>query len=302
MSIIKSLSVGNGDMFYIVHNSDNFTTIDCCYSDDNNKDENFEEIKLLAGTKGISRFISTHPDEDHIKGIVDYCDVVGISNFYCVKNEAIKKDETDNFKKYCELRDSDKKAYYVKKGCKRKWMNDSDDERGSSGISFLWPIVDNDEFIEALEDAKEGKAYNNISPIFTYSVENNVKVMWLGDMEHDFLEKVKDKVSWPEIDILFAPHHGRASGKVSSDVLKKLAPHIVVIGEAPSKDIDYYSGYNTIKQNSAGNIAFDCRDGYVHVYIESTTYSFDVSFLDNKSEENTDLGYYIGSFIPKESK
>ena len=32
MSIVKSLSVGNGDMFYIQHNSDNFTVIDCFLS------------------------------------------------------------------------------------------------------------------------------------------------------------------------------------------------------------------------------------------------------------------------------
>ena len=41
MSVIKSFSVGDGDMFYINHNSDNFTTIDCCYSDDDNKETNF---------------------------------------------------------------------------------------------------------------------------------------------------------------------------------------------------------------------------------------------------------------------
>jgi len=29
MSIIKSFAVGNGDMFYIKHNSDNFSIIDC---------------------------------------------------------------------------------------------------------------------------------------------------------------------------------------------------------------------------------------------------------------------------------
>lgn len=40
MSIVKSFSVGDGDMFYIDHNSDNFTTIDCCYSDDENKETN----------------------------------------------------------------------------------------------------------------------------------------------------------------------------------------------------------------------------------------------------------------------
>lgn len=34
MSIIKTLSVGNGDMFYIKHGSDNFTIIDCNIIDD----------------------------------------------------------------------------------------------------------------------------------------------------------------------------------------------------------------------------------------------------------------------------
>ena len=31
MSKVKSFSVGNGDMFYIRHNSDNFTTIDLVF-------------------------------------------------------------------------------------------------------------------------------------------------------------------------------------------------------------------------------------------------------------------------------
>ena len=59
MSVVKSFSVGDGDMFYIDHNSDNFTTIDCCYSDEDNKETNFEEMKNLANKKGITRFIST---------------------------------------------------------------------------------------------------------------------------------------------------------------------------------------------------------------------------------------------------
>ncbi len=35
MSIVKSFAVGCGDMFYIKHNSDNFSIIDCSLSDDN---------------------------------------------------------------------------------------------------------------------------------------------------------------------------------------------------------------------------------------------------------------------------
>lgn len=91
MSVIKSFSVGDGDMFHINHNSDNFTTIDCCYSDDDNKETNFEEMKQLANKKGITRFISTHPDEDHIKGIEAFSEKVGIVNFYCVDNQADKR-------------------------------------------------------------------------------------------------------------------------------------------------------------------------------------------------------------------
>ena len=45
MSVIKSFSVGDGDMFYINHGSDNFTIIDCCYEDENQRDILFEEIQ-----------------------------------------------------------------------------------------------------------------------------------------------------------------------------------------------------------------------------------------------------------------
>ena len=62
MSIIKSFAVGNGDTFYIEHNFDNFTTIDCCYEE--SREVNFKEIKLKSSKKGVTRFISTHPDED----------------------------------------------------------------------------------------------------------------------------------------------------------------------------------------------------------------------------------------------
>lgn len=85
MSVIKSFSVGEGDMFYIEHNSDNFTVIDCCYDEDDSRDKYFEEIKSKSKKVGIKRFISTHPDEDHIKGLPEFCDTVGIANFYCVK-------------------------------------------------------------------------------------------------------------------------------------------------------------------------------------------------------------------------
>lgn len=295
MSIVKSFSVGNGDMFYIDHNSDNFTTIDCCYENEDDRDINFNEMKSLASKKGITRFISTHPDEDHIRGIGKFDEIVGIYNFYCVDNDAKKTDETDNFKKYKELRISDKK-YYVSKGCQRKWMNISDKERKCSGINFLWPVLDNKDFKEVLEEVKEGSGFNNISPVFTYSIENGARFMWMGDLEKDFLEKVKDEIDWCEVDVLFAPHHGRDSGKVPEDVLQKINPKIIVVGEAPSKNLNYYNNYNTITQNSAKDIIFNCKSDHIHIYVSNETYADKgVKFLEKLNNKKSSLGYYLGS-------
>lgn len=289
MSIIKSFSVGNGDMFYIKHSSDNFTVIDC-YLSEENKEQIINEIIEESKNKRISRFISTHPDEDHILGLKYYDTKKGVLNFYCVNNEATKETTTEDFEKYCELRNS-KKSYYIKKGCSRKWMNISDDKRGSAGISILWPDTNNEHFKEELANVKEGKSPNNISPIIKYSLEDSVKAVWMGDLETDFMDKIKDEIDIPEIDILFAPHHGRDSGKVPTEILEKMNPKIIIVGEAPSSDLNYYKGYDTITQNTAGDITFDCQTEKVHIYVSNENYS--VSFLDNEDEDTFDN--YIGT-------
>lgn len=291
MSIIKSLSVGEGDMFYIKHNTDNFTIIDCCLTDDNRKSIT-KEIKDIANSKGITRFISTHPDEDHIQQLDYLDDEIGIINFYCVKNEATKEVETSGFKRYCQLRDSTK-AYHIYKGCSRRWMNEGDNERHASRINILWPITNNKDFKSALEDAKQGECPNNISPIIKYGLTDGATVIWMGDMETSFMKKIEDEVSLPKTHILFAPHHGRESGKVIDKWLKQMQPEIVVIGEALSEDLNYYTGYNTIKQNSAGDIVFECEEKNIHVYASNDKYSED--FLTNERKQNAHGCYYIGT-------
>ena len=114
---------------------------------------------------------------------------------------------------------------------------------------------------------------------------------WFGDLEADFMEKIKNEISWPDVDILFAPHHGRDSGKIPKSILEEMDPEIVVIGEAPSKNLNYYRGYNTITQNSAGSIYFECLSNWVHIYVDSSTYSVD--FLEDKGAST--YPNYIGS-------
>ena len=292
MSVIKSLSVGNGDMFYIQHNSDNFSIIDCCLPDDR-IDELLAEIDAARSGKGILRFISTHPDQDHIDNLVKLDDRLQILNFYVVKNNATKVGETTDFQRYKKLRRDSQKAFYLERDCSRRWMNEKNEERGSAGIHIRWPVPSNDEFKKALKTAEDGGSPNNISPIIRYSLNGGATTTWMGDLETAFMETISADFTPEKSHVLFAPHHGRKSGRVPAAWLKMIAPKVIVVGEAPSSDLTYYAGYNTLTQNSAGDITFECLQGKIHVYVSSENYSVD--FLVWEAVSNT-YGYYIGTF------
>lgn len=296
MSIIRSYSVGNGDMFFIKHNSDNFTIIDCCM-DDLTEDVIVQDLKNHSSDKQITRFISTHPDDDHIRGLAFLHKKMNPLNFYCVKNRATKPEETEDFNQYCALRDDATRAFYLTRGCSRKWLNQDSEERGSAGLHVLWPITTNEYYQEELAKAAEGECFNNISTILTYALAGGARFAWMGDLECDFMEKVKNEITLSPLDVLFAPHHGRESGTVPSEWLGQMDPHIVIIGEAPSEHLNYYDGYNTITQNSAWDITLDCVTGKTHIYVSNSDYSVD--FLDNECLPNSDYGKYLGTLQTK---
>jgi beta-lactamase superfamily II metal-dependent hydrolase len=291
VSRIKSFAIGNGDMFYITHNSKQLTIIDCNLPDDR-RGALLAELKTHQNASEITRFISTHPDQDHICGLADLDDHLGLRNFYCVANGATKDSETDDFKRYKILRDGGK-AFYVVKGCKRRWMNETTPEHSSAGLQVLWPATSDPDFQSALRDAANGMTPNNISCIVAYKLDGGARFMWMGDLETDFMEKILDKVAIPEVDVLFAPHHGRDSGKVPYEWLEKMNPSLVVIGEAPSEYLDYYDGWNTITQNQCGDILFDLSKGWIDVYVNDSTYARD--FFEDRSLDVLDGLYYTGS-------
>lgn len=205
-----------------------------------------------------------------------------------------KKDESVSFDHYCALRDNIKKSFYLHKGCFRRWMNRSGEGRNSARIEILWPDEDNEYFKEEIKIAKEGGNANNISPIIQYSLGNGVVALWFGDLEAEFMDKISQEVCLPKADIVFAPHHGRSSGKLPKEWLKAIDPKLIVIGEAESTMLDYYVGYNTLTQNSAKDIVFNCLPGKVHVFVSSDKYQ--VGFLKNEDVIDRECEYYIGSF------
>lgn len=289
VSIVKSFSVGNGDMFYIKHENNTVTIIDCNLIEDV-KDVILDEIEDLVSDVKIHRFISTHPDKDHITGLKDLDERININNFYCVNNE-IKSDSSDDFNAYCLLRDGEK-SFYLTKECSRKWLNDSgEDSNGTyivgSGISVLWPEISNKFFKEELEKINnDEKSSNNISPIIKYSLENGVKILWFGDIENDFLEKISSELMNIQADIVFAPHHGRKTGKIPREILKRINPSLIIIGEAESENLNYYENYNTITQNSVKDIVLNCMYNKVHIHTNKPFKSSILSFESDSSFNN----------------
>lgn len=290
MPLVKTFSVGEGDTSYIVHGSDSFTIIDCCLNE-YNKDDLIAELKAWSSIKGITRFISTHPDEDHFGGIEWLDDQGLIYNFYVVQNKASKTIETESFKRYCKIRDSDK-AFNMWKGRKRKWLNESDDVRGGAGLSILWPDTNNEEFKKALAEAKAETAFNNLSAVIRYGIQDGPSFMWLGDLETAFMEAIEEDIELEKTTVVFASHHGRKSGKIPDTWLEKLEPEIVIIGEAPSRHLNYYTGYSTITQNSAGDVVMDVQGNRIDFYVGAENYGKRDWLVD---EGRSAYPNYIGS-------
>jgi beta-lactamase superfamily II metal-dependent hydrolase len=172
-------------------------------------------------------------------------------------------------------------------------MNVDNEERKSSGLSVLWPITSNQHYQQELKIAADGECPNNISIILKYAVIDSASVMWMGDLETDFMEKIKNEITFDRADILFAPHHGRDSGKVPAEWLEQIDPKLIIIGEAPSEYLNYYYGYNTITQNSASDITIDWDTGKAHIYVFNEDYSVD--FLDDEYRPSNEYGKYLGT-------
>jgi hypothetical protein len=105
------------------------------------------------------------------------------------------------------------------------------------------------------------------------------------------MEAVEAELDLPKVDLLFAPHHGRDSGRIPGPLLEEMDPKIIVVGEAPSEHLHYYPGYNTITQNCAGDIVFECEAGAVHVF---TSNDYSADFLTDENRER-DGYYYAGT-------
>ena len=298
MGIIKSFTVGKGDIFYIKHNRSNYTTIDCFLSNEN-IDGVMNEISNKARSQSITRPISTHPNDGYVYGLEYPEKKVVIANFYCSVDETTQKGQKDSLHKYCDLKDSSKE-FYLYGACFCKWIREEvEKEEGNftsrEGVTVLWQDTDNEHFENTYEEPINGESQDRISPIIRCGFENGMTMVFWSDFESHLMGDILEEVDFKKINVLFVSHHKSKSGRLPDEWLEAMDPDIVIIGGTPYENLDYinYDGHNKITQNSAGDIFLDCSEGKVDIYVSNPTYN--VTYLKNNYESNRYGCYYIGT-------
>ena len=210
------------------------------------------------------RFVLTHPDLDHMRGLKRVSDEIGLDNFWDTshaKEVTSFRGEADRIDWcfYQELRESGTLKYYQRGGDAYAFSRNSDGSLGGDGIEVLSPT---DEIVEACAASKN---YNNISTVIRISHAGR-RVLLPGDAE---------RLAWDSMlasygarlksDFLKASHHGRDSG-YHSDALKAINPTLTVVsvGKKPATDasnkIPQITGSQVASTRYYGDIALEIFD------------------------------------------
>jgi hypothetical protein len=270
----------------------NFTIIDCCLKDSIVREKIIDEI-ISESRDRVSRFISTHPHDDHIHGL-DYLDEKWpIRNFYAVENDRVG--QGSSFKAYLKLKRNFN--YNLERNIQRKWLNIGDSDCGSAGIHIHWPVRNNCAFQDALRNCQDEP--NAISAVIEYRTEY-FRVIWMGDMESDMqasmYEEIKGTIG--PVDVLFLPHHGRSSANLPENLLQELDPKLIIVGAAPCNEIDYdyYDSDKTLTQNTALDFELLIDMNCIHVLAEGDIDNAPKCLLKLKYSDQGNM-HYQGTLV-----
>lgn len=310
MATIHFLNVLEGDCNIIQHNSGHLSVIDVSNaynSDDTPEEKKAKEVKDKEiktrnfvpsdkinyrmkehpdnpityirdklKIKDIFRFIITHPDMDHLDGIKDFYTEFSVTNTWDTDNNKeldLKKFppkfNSDDWKFYTNLRNESFK------GTKRLILNPSNSSSyyKEDGIKILAPSPD------LVKSGNESGNIHDLSYVllFTFPKKNGGtwKIVFSGD-SHDntwdyILKNHKSEVT--NIDVLFAPHHGRGSDRDFS-FLDTLNPKVTLLGNASSTHLAY-DCYKPLRitNNQAGYVIIDITEDRLLFLVKNKEFS-----------------------------
>jgi beta-lactamase superfamily II metal-dependent hydrolase len=337
MATIHFLNVLEGDCNIIEHDSGHISVIDVCNADDGNKtyeeslvresrerksmfsskvpatrknynqkatpDNPIEYLQKLTKSQ-IFRFIISHPDMDHLDGIKDLYGLFNPINTWDTDNNKYidlynfcAKYNKEDWKFYKNIRaekysNTKRLTYYSDTTPCQYWDTDC--------LKVLCPTK------KLLKEANENSSddYNDVSYVILFTPPKKSGGHWkiiFGGDSHDaswehIVNTYEKEVS--NIDVLFAPHHGRDSQRDWS-FLDSLKPTLTLMGNASSEYLAYekYQPLH-ITNNQAGYIILDISLDAIKVYVKNKDFAVDFCKEHNLNElpkfNRTKQAYLIG--------
>lgn len=234
----------------------------------------------------VFRFMVTHPDMDHIDGIKEFFEVFNPANYYDTDNNAEKDFSNNNFQRYREddwlfykkLRNTkpqtDPKRITIFSGDDASYRT-KDWEEKRPGDAF-YTLAPTPALVKLGNDTED---YNDASYVVLYRSAGG-KILLCGDSHDDTWEHIlanhKDDVS--NIDLMIAPHHGRASSR-KYDFLDVTKPKMTFFGNAKSEDLAYSAwnnrGLEFITNNQANCMVVDTSGDNLKVYVTHEKFAKD---------------------------
>lgn len=273
----EEIAVRNSDIRKAMYDRTQVPTDKKDYKQKKNPDNPIFYLKE-KGIKNIFRFIVTHPDMDHLDGIKDFFEEFSIANFWDTDNKKEISDKAgsggynmEDWKFYKSLRDG-----IIAPSTRLKYFsNNSNLYYNQDNIEILSPT-------SSIVNACNVKGnWNDSSYVFLFTPPKanggHWKILFAGDSEDLTWEHIitnhADKVK--NIDVLFAPHHGRDSNR-NFDFLKSLTPTITLFGNANSNHLAYtkYPG-TKITNNQAGYIILDITTQHINLFVKNAEFARD---------------------------
>lgn len=201
------------------------------------------------GRQSIFRYVQTHPDLDHMRGLYRLSqERIPILNFWDTNHQKIMSGLTDEDEKewneYQRLRTSmtDPKVHYKFRGDEGLYWNKDDLGGSGDGIYILAPTPE-------LRDAANKSTDINAHSYVLWLQFGEFKVVLGGDATSDVWQSIYDKYgSNLKCNVLKASHHGRDSG-YHQEAVKAMSPEYTIVSVGKKPETDASSKYRQYSEN-----------------------------------------------------
>lgn len=210
-----------------------------------------EFLKNKYPNNSVFRYIQTHPDFDHMRGldalkksgrqVLNFWDTEHTRQWNDEKDQESDKADWDAYQEYKGgTRCTVLKLYRDAKG--KYWNQDDTGNGGGNGLHILSPTP------ELVKDHDEDGERNNLSYVLQYKFANRT-IIFGGDAEQTAWDSIYKKYGEGlKCDVLKASHHGRDTGYHQESV-KAMSPEFTIVSVGKKPESDASNKYRTYSKN-----------------------------------------------------